>query len=67
MSTKLIKVLSIVTTVLGIGVTLVSALFQDKKLEQLVVKEVEKKLSRRTFKVKEEGSLTTALLLSLYF
>lgn len=40
MSTKLIKVLSIVTTVLGIGVTLVSGFVQDKKLEQLVVKEI---------------------------
>lgn len=46
MSTKLIKVLSIVTTVLGIGVTLVSGLVQDKKLEQLVVKEVEKAVAK---------------------
>ena len=46
MSTKLIKVLSIVTTVLGIGVTLVSGFVQDKKLEQLVVKEVEKAVTK---------------------
>ena len=46
MSTKLIKVLSIVTTVLGIGVTLVSGFVQDKKLEQLVVKEVEKAITK---------------------
>lgn len=46
MSTKLIKVLSIVTTVLGIGVTLVSGFVQDKKMEQLVVKEVEKAVTK---------------------
>lgn len=46
MSTKLIKVLSIVTTVLGIGVTLVSGFVQDKKLEQLVVKEVKKAVTK---------------------
>lgn len=46
MSTKLIKVLSIVTTVLGIGVTLVSGFVQDKKLEKLVVKEVEKAVTK---------------------
>lgn len=46
MSTKLIKVLSIVTTVLGTGVTLVSGFVQDKKLEQLVVKEVEKAVTK---------------------
>lgn len=46
MSTKLIKVLSIVTTVLGIGVTLVSGFVQNKKLEQLVVKEVEKAVTK---------------------
>lgn len=46
MSTKLIKVLSIVTMVLGIGVTLVSGFVQDKKLEQLVVKEVEKAVTK---------------------
>lgn len=46
MSTKLIKVLSIVTTVLGTGVTLVSGFIQDKKLEQLVVKEVEKAVTK---------------------
>lgn len=46
MSTKLIKVLSIVTTVLGIGVTIVSGFVQDKKLEQLVVKEVEKAVTK---------------------
>ena len=46
MSTKLIKVLSIVTTVLVIGVTLVSGFVQDKKLEQLVVKEVEKAVTK---------------------
>ena len=41
-STRLISALSIVTTILGIGVTLVSGFVQDKKLEQLVAKEVEK-------------------------
>lgn len=46
MSTKLIKVLSVVTTILGIGVTLVSGFVQDKKLEQLVVKEVEKAITK---------------------
>lgn len=46
MSTKLINVLIIVTTVLGIGVTLVSGFVQDKKLEQLVVKEVEKAVTK---------------------
>lgn len=46
MSTKLIKVLSIVTTIIGIGVTLVSDFVQDKKLEQLVVKEVEKAIAK---------------------
>lgn len=46
MSTKLIKVLSIVTTVLGIGVTLVSGFVQDKMLEQLVVMEVKKAVTK---------------------
>lgn len=46
MSTKLIKVLSIVTTVLDIGVTLVSGFVQDKKLERLVVMEVEKAVTK---------------------
>lgn len=46
MSTKLIKVLSIVTTIFGTGVTLVSGFVQDKKLEQLVVKEVEKAVTK---------------------
>ena len=46
MSTKLIKVLSIVNTVLGSGVTLVAGFVQDKKLEQLVVKEVEKAVTK---------------------
>lgn len=46
MSTKLIKVLGIVTTILGIGVQLVSGFVQDKKLEQLVVKEVEKAVTK---------------------
>lgn len=46
MSTKLIKVLSIVTTVLGIGVTLVSGFVQDKMLKQLVVNEVKKAVTK---------------------
>ena len=46
MSTKLIKVLSIVTTFLGSGVKLVSGFVQDKKLELLVVKEVEKAVTK---------------------
>lgn len=47
MFTKHIKVLSIVTTILGMGVTLVSEIINSKKLEQLVVKEVENAIAKR--------------------
>ena len=46
MSRRFINVLSVVTTILGIGVTLVSGFVQDKKLEQMVVKEVGKAIAK---------------------
>lgn len=45
MSNTVVKVLSIVTTLLGIGVTLVSGYVQDKKMEQMVVAEVAKAIA----------------------
>lgn len=47
MSSTVVKVLSIVTTLLGIGVTLVSGYVQDKKMEQTIVAEVAKAVAEK--------------------
>lgn len=47
MSNTVIKVLSIVTTLLGIGVTLVSGYVQDKKMEQTIVSKVAEALAEK--------------------
>lgn len=45
MSNTVLKVLSIVTTLLGIGVTLVSGYVQNKEMEQKVIAEVAKAIA----------------------
>ncbi|MCD8372120.1 MAG: hypothetical protein LUD27_02330 [Clostridia bacterium] len=47
MSNTVIKVLSIITTLLGIGVTIVSGVVQDKKMEQTIAAKVAEAIAEK--------------------
>lgn len=48
MSSTVVKVLSIVTALLGVGVTLVSGYVQDKKIEQMIVTKVAEAIAQKS-------------------